>query len=423
MNRGFLLFVVALVPLCIHGQSLQQALSLRDALTIGIKNSPDLRAAEAGVDAARGRFWSGISLPSPEISVAHEYIPNGLGLESYTERTIGVTQSFEFPTNYFLRGSVLASNRDALQAVGEQALRRVIRRIRNSYYAAWGTQRKLRYARDNIALSDSIMAKVEVRARVGEAHPLEALTARVQQSEARNDLMAARNELAVAYAELNNAMGLSRMEFDTSVVLTDSLVASSRPTNIDSLRVLVEERNPQLWAARARMESATASRALAWSTLLPSFTVSYFNQMRDGVKDYYGASLSISVPLWFMMNTRGQVEESQAGIALAEAEFAATRNTLLVELRTAVSNLQNNRNSVRLYETDLIPQAEEVYRTANRGYATGDLSYLEYLQARVTLLATRRNYLTTLMNYVHSETLLDELTGESDDMQLKSEKP
>jgi cobalt-zinc-cadmium resistance protein CzcA len=388
-----------------------------------MKNSPDLRAAEAGVDAARGRFWSGISLPSPEINVAHEYIPRGPELGSYTERTIGVTQSFEFPTNYFLRGSVLASNRDALQAMGKQAERRLIRKIRNSYFAAWATQRKLQYARDNIALSDSIMAKVEVRARVGEAPPLEVLTARVQQSEARNDLMTARNDLAVAYAELNNAMGLSRMEFDTSVVLTDSLVAISRPTNIDSLRVLVEESNPQLRAARARMEGATASRALAWSTLLPGFTVSYFNKMRDGVKDYYGASLGITVPLWFIMNTRGQVEESQAGIALAEAEFAATRNTLLVELHTAVSNLQNNANSVRLYETDLIPQAEEVYRTANRGYATGDLSYLEYLQARLTLLAARRNYLTALLMYVHSVTLLDELTGESDDIQLKSEKP
>jgi cobalt-zinc-cadmium resistance protein CzcA len=423
MNRGFLLFVVALVPLCIHGQSLQRTLSLRDALTIGIKNSPDLRGAEAGVDAARGRFWSGISLPSPEINVAHEYIPKGLGLGSYTERSIGVSQSFEFPTNYFLRGSILASNRDALQAGREQVTRRVIRKIRNSYFAAWGTQRKLQYARDNLALSDSILAKVEVRERVGEAPPLEVLTARVQQSEARNDLMSARNDLAVTYAELNNAMGLSRVEYDTSVVLTDSLVAPARAFSTDSLTVLVEERNPQLLAARARVESATASRTLAWSTLLPSFTVSYFNQMRDGVKDYYGASLGISVPLWFMMNTRGQVEESQAGIALAEAEFAAARNDLLVELRTAVSNLQNAANSVRLYETDLIPQAEEVYRTANRGYVTGDLSYLEYLQARVTLLATRRNYITTLLNYVHSVTLLDELTEESVDVHLKSENP
>ena len=423
MNRGFLLFVVALVPLCIHGQSLQRTLSLREAFTIGIKNSPDLRAAEAGVNAARGRFWSGISLPSPEINIAHEYIPKGLGLGSYTERTIGVSQSFEFPTNYFLRGSALTSNRDALRAGGVQAMRILIRKIRNSYFAAWGTQRKLQYARDNISLSDSIMVKVEVRARVGEAPPLELLTARVQQSEARNDLMAARNELTVAYAELNNAMGLGRVEYDTSVVLTDSLVAPSRAINTDSLTVLVEERNPQLLALRARMESATASRALAWSTLLPSFTVSYFNQMRDGVKDYYGASLGISVPLWFMMNTRGQVEESQAEMALAEAEFAATRNTLLVELRTAVSNLQNTANSVRLYETDLIPQAEEVYRTANRGYVTGDLSYIEYLQARVTLLATRRNYITTLLNYVHSVTLLDELTEESVDVHLKSENP
>jgi outer membrane protein, heavy metal efflux system len=414
MNRWTFLFVAALSPLCVHGQAPQQALSLREALAAGLANSPELRAVDAEVVAARGRFWSGISLPPPELSIAHEYIPTGAGLASYTERTIGISQSFEFPTNYIFKSSVLASGQDVARAEAQHARSRVCGKIRSAYFTAWAAGRRAQYARETLALAESILAKTEVRARLGEAPPLERLTVRVQRSEAQHELMAARSAWVSACAELSTALGTGGSAVDTTVVLTDSLALGRRPANVDSLIALAESRNPELDAARARIRGASASRVLSWSSLLPSFTASYFRQAKDGVSDYYGASLGISVPLWFMLDTRGKVEEAGAGLAIAEAEFDGLRNRLVIGLRSAVNAMQEQENSVRLFHAELIPQAEEVSHIASRGYAAGELSYLEYLQAKVTLLATRRNYIDTLLEYLDSMVLLDELTGETD---------
>jgi outer membrane protein TolC len=423
MNRITILFVAALIPLCTYGQSVEHGLSLRDALAIGLQRSPEVRIAEEEVIAARGRFWAGVSLPSPELSVQHEYIPVGMGLGRYSERTVAISQSFEFPTNYFLKGSILAQDEDIAMAFAQQASRRKDGAIKAAYFAAWGARKRLQYAHDNVVLSDSIMAKVELRFRVGEASPIERLTARVQQSEAKNEFTAARNGLLTAYAGLNGAMGFSTLQYDTSIVLTDSILVSHRELAVDSLISLVEKRNPALQAARSRVERASASRTLAWSTVLPSFSVSYFRQAKDGVGDYYGASVGVSIPLWFMFDTRGKVQESQAGVSIAEAESEGLRTKVLVDLRNAVRDVQNSANSVRLYQEDLIPQAEEVSRTAARGYTSGDLSYLEYLQARVTLIAVQRDFLSALLAHQASVTFLDEIVGEPLPMNMNLEKP
>lgn len=414
MNRWSVLFVAALIPMCAHGQSTQRVLALREALALGLAHSPDLRAADAEVVSARGKFWSGIALPAPELSVTHEFVPTGAGLGSYAERTVGISQSIEFPTNYIFKGTALASGQDVARAEARRARLRVGGRIRIAYFAAWAAGKRAHYARETLALADSILARTEVRARFGEAPPLERLTVRVQRSEAQHELMAARSAWVAACGGLSTAIGAGGMAIDTSVVLTDSLPLEPRRVNVDSLIALAEERNPELEAARARMRGASASRALSWSSLLPNFTASYFKQARDGGNDFYGASLGISVPLWFMFDTRGKVEEASAGLAMAEAEFDAVRNRLGAGLRSAVSALQEQENSVRLFHAERVPQAEEVSRIASRGYAAGELSYLEYLQAKVTLLATRSSYIDTLLHHLESVVLLDELTGGSE---------
>lgn len=416
MNRYVVLFLVAVMPYCLHGQTQPRSLPVEHAIAVALENNPAVRAADAGISAARGRFWSGLSLPSPEISVAHDYIPRGMGLGAYAERSVGITQMFDFPTQYVFKASVLSHDEAIARAMGRATRQRLVARVRNAYASAWGARRKLLYASDNCALSDSIFAKAEVRARVGEASPLERLTAQVQRSEARNELLIARNEVATAYADLNDAMGFHMLAYDTSVVLTDSVVVIPRSLGIEEYLARAEAENPQMQIARSRIGSASSSRILAWSSLLPTFTVSFFQQARDGQNGYYGASIGASFPLWFMLDTRGKVEEAQAGVAAADADLEVTRNAVFAEIRSAYSSLLNNELSLRLYQTDMNPQAEEVYRMAARGYASGDLSYLEYLQARVTLLATRRNYVSALLNYTRSLTTLEELTGAGDDL-------
>jgi outer membrane protein, heavy metal efflux system len=414
MNRAILLFVMACIPICLYGQSINRTLSLRDAISYAMGHNPEIQSAEAGAKAARGRYWSGISLPPPELSVVHEYIPQGGSLGNYSERSVGIAQSFEFPTNYFVKASLFSREEEFAYANALLKQRQIIARVTNAYFEVVCDRMRLHYAMETQALSRTLAEKEEVRSTLGETPPLARLLAKVQFSESKNNVANAQNELVRAYAYLSHAMGLARVDHDTTMILTDSLTVTPWTRGFDSLAAIVEGTNPRILAACSRLGSASSTRSLGWSSLLPSFSIAYFSQSRDGVGGYYGASIGISLPIWFMFDTRGKVQEAQAGICLAEAELAATRSAVMAELYSAATDLRNNENSVRLYERDLLPQAEEVFRTAFRSYSAGDLSYIEYIQARMTLVGIRNNYVNSLSLYRQSLSAVEELVGDQD---------
>ena len=46
--------------------------------------------------------------------------------------------------------------------------------------------------------------------------------------------------------------------------------------------------------------------------ILPSFTVSYAGQVQGANTNLYGVSLGISLPVWFLLDTRAQIQEAAA---------------------------------------------------------------------------------------------------------------
>ena len=86
-----------------------ERLSLNDAITLAHKNNPQLRSSSSQIDAERGRFWRGISPPLPTVAVDYDYIPRGANIKQFGERTVEISQSFDFPTTILFRGLQLSS--------------------------------------------------------------------------------------------------------------------------------------------------------------------------------------------------------------------------------------------------------------------------------------------------------------------------
>jgi outer membrane protein TolC len=146
--------------------------------------------------------------------------------------------------------------------------------------------------------------------------------------------------------------------------------------------------------------------------LLPDFNISYFKQTRDGDNGFYGASFGISVPLWFLFENRGRIQEAAAIVNIAESELQLLKNEVYLRLRSAFNDYENDLRQVNLYISDILPQAEEVYRTATASYDAGDITYIEFLQARQTLISANSNYVNVLFNYYRSIFTLEETIGQ-----------
>jgi outer membrane protein TolC len=390
---------------------LTERLSLKEAIDIALEYNPEIVGARRGVDAARARFWRGISPPPASLSVGYDYIPTGSGIKDYGERVIGVSQSFEFPTTMAFRGSSLSSEIDAAAGDLMSTSLSITMQVKLTYYGVLAKTQKLRLAEENLEIADDFARKAEIRLSVGEATNLEQLTAKVQRTQAHNAVEVARNELGLATGELAFALGRGRGQSGQEFILTDSL--AYRPITL-LLEPLVEQAdlsNPQIQSARFRLNAASANRTIAWSSILPSFSVSYSWQVQGSNPNLHGVAFGISLPIWFLLDQRGQVQEMTAEHARVESELTLKRNFVNLDVKNAYHEVKNDERQVQLYNTDLLPQADEVYRTAAASYNAGEITYLEFLQARQTLISARSTYIDALYHYNTALAQLEKAVG------------
>ncbi len=412
VNKIFVLFVTILLPHCIYGQTEIKEISLNDAIEIGLKNNPEIKSAQEKILAAKGRFWSGIFLPSPEISVRYEWIPRDKNLKSFGELTQEINQSFEFPANYFLKGRKLSNEEEIAYYRFKQTELIITSQIKSAYYNVLAKKEQLKIAEENLSIAEDFFKKAEIRYNVGEGTNLERLTAKVQFTEAKNNLEVVRNELKTAIAELNFALGYGRQS-EEIFTLKDNLVFKEYNFSFDELFSLSSYANPKIKIAELNLSSSYIDKKLAWSSILPIFNLSYFKQARDGDRGYYGASFGISVPLWFMFQQRGQIQEASANVNIAESELQLAKNEVYLRLKSAFNEYENDLKQVKLYLNDILPQSEEIFRVAAKSYEAGEITYLEYLQAKQTLITSKNNYIKALLKYYLSLFALEEIVGQS----------
>ena len=413
MNKLLLLFVLAFTFIKLYGQAENNKLSLNDAIEIGLKQNPELLESAENINAAKGRFWSGISLPQPELELSYEYTPVNSNLSNFSERTFAISQSFEFPTNYFLKGSKYSKEEESTYQQFLLKEKEVIAEIRTAYNKVLAKQKLLMYAKEYLIISEDFFNKAQIRFNVGEGTNIEQLTAKVQLSEAKNKLSIAKNELVNAYAALNYALGYGKQNYESNYILTDSLIYVEHSISIDELHQTLEETNPQIKIAEIQSGISSVEKTLAWSSLLPNFNLAYFKQSRDGDNGFYGASFGVSVPLWFLFDQRGSIQEASVNVSISEALLVQTKNEMNLRLKSAYTDYTNNRQQLKTYVEDILPQTEEVYRTASRSYDEGELSYIEYMQSKQLLINTRENYITALFNYNHTLIILEEIVGKN----------
>ena len=410
MNKYFILAVLALFISKLNGQTEINQISLNEAIEIGVRQNPELLQATENISAAKGRFWNGISLPQPELDLSLEYAPVNTSLSNYSERTFAISQSFEFPTNYFLKGKKYTKEEEI--AFEQYLLKKyeLVKQIKSAYFKVLADQSIVKYSEEYLIISDDFYKKAQIRYNVGEGTNIEELTAKVQLSEAKNKLEIAKNNLNTSLAELNYVLGYGNQN---TLTLTDSLIYSEHNLSLETAYQTAEETNPEIKAAKLNNGIAGVEKTLAWSSLLPNFNFAYFKQSRDGDSGFYGASFGISVPLWFIMDQRGAIQEASANESISEALLQQTKNEIRLKLKNAHTSYINNQQQIKTYNDDILPQTEEVYRTAIKSYDAGELSYLEYMQVKQLVINARENYITALFNYNKSLFDLEEIIGKN----------
>ena len=131
--------------------------------------------------------------------------------------------------------------------------------------------------------------------------------------------------------------------------------------------------------------------------------------VNDG-QDAWLGKVSVNVPIWFD-KLGAKLKAKKAKLKAAEKNAENLENSVVYEMQDIYFKVTAYRDIMGLYETALIPQADQSFDAARSGYESGKVDFLNWLDAQRTLLRTRLAYYKTVVDYHKSIAYLERIIG------------
>ena len=379
MARQRCILVLALLVFGGPGPSeAQEAFTLRDLIRIGRERNPTVLALTAEHAALNAHRTAVGRWENPELE--YEW-GSGDPRDGGPSRSLSGFSFRQVLENPFTRHYRLASVKARAAAAGEAVRSGVLDvefEIRMHFYRILYLRQMVELSRLNEEALAEIQALIETRARVGEVRELEAIRLRVEHMRAQNEMEAVGMELEQYRRHLNTFLGDVLPE---GFRLEGSLEATAGVPSLDSLAQEVLPGHPDL--VRAAMEKESALKALRESKLgwLPDPVLSGSSRKElDGEVRSLGVALRI--PIWDQ--SRAAADEDRQRVSIAEHREEAVRLDLEANLMIHHNHLRLSRQTLRLFEEGLLQEAEASMEIAESSYRQGEISFMDYLDARRT---------------------------------------
>jgi outer membrane protein, heavy metal efflux system len=338
--------------------------------------APLIDALEGAVEVERGTAVAVAARPNPQLNYAREHTFGPLGTgEDY----VSVSHTFDLSRRRRLRGHAAQQRAVAVEHDGEAVLAELAAEARLRFYELLHRQHRVRARRAFIAEIERALAIVERREARGDAARYDRRRLEREQSIALDGLEAELGALEHAQARLGALLeGL----VDTGIVASGSLLPTSEPPALESLREALSQR-PDLRALDSRQRAATIDRKVAARWWVPDLWLAGgwkgVATASQGRTDGYMLGATLTLPLW---NTSAGLTRS----ANAEARVAQNRRDMieaeaLAELTGLRAEAVRLVVAARRARERSVAASADLVRIASTGYEGGELSVLELLDA------------------------------------------
>jgi cobalt-zinc-cadmium efflux system outer membrane protein len=174
----------------------------------------------------------------------------------------------------------------------------------------------------------------------------------------------------------------------------------------------VIEYRPELKMAEREIERSEASRSLARLVNFPDFTARVEARQFNGENEIreYDAFLGVTLPIWFWKN-RAVVKEASKSLAAAEAGYVSMKNMVLFEAQDALVRVQSKEKQLRRYQEEILPQAEQAFEEARKGYESNQTGFLDLLDAQRMLNMFEMDHYRTLADLEIARADLERAVG------------
>jgi cobalt-zinc-cadmium resistance protein CzcA len=410
MKKALPLLLLFLLPLTSVSQTYDQPVNLETALSLAEKNNLTLKYAAQNLKAVEKQSHTWFDVNKTNLTFEYGQINT-----IYNDNRFGASQTFYFPTVYKNQKMNL---KELMAAVNSQAgitkieIREAVKTL---FYDIIVMQKK----RELLHYADSIYSIFEQNAirrfNAGETNILERASAEGQKQQIREQLQFLESDLNISLQAFNALLNGSGINYPTTTDFKYKMENASDTAKLNQ--------NPRLNMFTHLMQAEHYQWKAERAKLSPDLFIGYSNMSIIGVQNVNGTeryfnssyrfstvSVGLGVPLFFKaQKSRSEMHHIQ--VEKVKIEYELEKQKLKTEFYSTLQNVIKYQNSVDLYESKGLKNADIIMESAISQFKNGEINYLEYTMLLNQSVSIKADYFTNLQQLNHSKIKLESLTN------------
>jgi outer membrane protein TolC len=379
-----------------------------------LARNPALPQMVAAHQAASTRYPQVTSLEDPMFM--GKIGPAAIGTNEVRDHwyMVEVSQKLPWCGKLGLKGdSALAEASAAGHDVDDMRLQ-LVESARSAFYDYYLAERALEVNAENLDLLKKFEGSAEDRFSKTLAPQQDVFQARVEIGRERDRRLALEEARHIAVARINTLMHLPPEsplprtpppppEMKFTVTLPEPA----------ALRTAALANRPDLQALADRIRAEEARLGLVQKEYYPDFEVAAgYDAFWDVKSQRPEVNVRLNVPV-YRDKRHAAVAESQARIAERQAELARQTDQVNFQVEEAYRKVIRSAQSVRLYETTILPDAKKNVEAAQSAYEATKIPFVTLVDAQRNRVMLRDRYFEAIADYFRRRAALERVIGGS----------
>ena len=375
----------------------KKIINVDEAINIAVQNNGNIKSKDLEIKSEQSLKRTAGELPKLDVNAQlGQY--NSVNFD----QSFQAAQTIPFPTLFGAKKQLINARVTGKELQMNISLLELKNQVRTYYYQIQYLQHNQAQLQRLDSLYSDFIKVAELRYKTGDTKRVEISTAQAKQGEINLLLKQNGVYLNNAYQNLQALMNTKEPfevanDTDFKPLQVSTLLDSTAIANHPTIKALYQD-----------IIIAEQTKKVEKAQGLPDFTIGYTNQSLigfqtiNGQEQYFNSgnrfsyvSVGVSIPLTFGA-TKARIKSLDYQKQAIEANTKQQQILLETQFQNAIQQYQQDLQEFNYYQQQALPNANDIVSSAQLGYRTGDISYVEYLYALQTATDIQLNYLKSI---------------------------
>jgi len=404
--RLILIIIILLLPLYVQAEPL----NLDAAIQLALRNDPLLAKLAANRASFADLAESASTLPDPKIKLGVVNFPStefNFEKLDMTQGVVGVMQTLPAWGSLDAKSAKLLSTSDMLEGQRNERQLRVIRNVRKKWLAVYLWAQSKRLVETSVDVFSQLKKITRLQYRTGQGKQQDVIRSQLEESLLLDKVSEMQERFEAAVADLKAELNVSSLEGEM-----DSQFPTFPDLPEEDRLVRELDKHPLAQVEQARIKVAESGVEFAEAQFRPGVSLDVTYGYRSANRsDLISAMVIMDLPLFTGQKQNKQLSASQSELSAAKFGLEDVKRSLRGKLDDNLAKFRRSNDRITLYETQLLPQAEQNTEASLNAYQSGVNSFNVLVRSRLTELNSRLQHLALKVRKANAQVELLYLFG------------